>query len=256
MSAQRTGPSAARWLAVGIGVAATYGVYAARTWYRYGLAEPANSEERDRLLDQFMPVYDVVERHHVRVKAPAAVALAAACDMDLQESALVRVIIKARELLLGATPVDRLRPRGLLPEMQSLGWGVLADVPECEIVVGAVTKPWEANVTFRSLPPDQFVAFAEPDYVKIAWTLRADSVSATESILRTETRAIATDPQSRTKFRWYWAFLSPGIRVIRWASFGPAKREAERRAALTLESLMSGATPSTNQPVTSSMRCK
>ncbi len=122
MSAQRTGRSAARWLAGGIGVAAaTYGVYAARTWYRYGLAEPPNSEERDRLLDQFMPVYDVVERHHVRVKAPAAVALAAACDMDLQESAVVRVIIQARELLLGATHVDRLSPRGLLAEMQSLG---------------------------------------------------------------------------------------------------------------------------------------
>ncbi len=111
---------------------------------------------------------------------------------------------------------------------------MLADIPEREIVVGAVTKPWEANVTFRSLPPDQFVAFAEPDYVKIAWTLRADSVSATESILRTETRAIATDAQARTKFRWYWAFLSPGIRVIRWASFGPAKREAERRAGRVL----------------------
>ena len=230
MSAQTSIRSAARWLSLGVGVAAAaYGAYAARTWHRYGRAEPPTFEQRDGLLDQFMPVYDVVDRYRIRVNAPAAVTLAAACDMDLQESTVVRMIIKTRELLLGATSVDRV-PRGLMAEMQSLGWGVLADVQGREIVVGAVTKPWEANVTFRSLPPDQFAAFSESDYVKIAWTLRVDSVSATESILRTETRAIATDSQARTKFRWYWSFLSPGIRLIRWASFGPAKREAERRA--------------------------
>src|SRR6187402_2466951 len=108
MSAQASIRSAARWFSLGVGVAtATYGAYAARTWLRYGQAEPPTFEERDRLLDRFMPVYDVVERHSVRVNAPAAVTLAAACDMDLQESTVVRMIIKARELLLGATSVDR-----------------------------------------------------------------------------------------------------------------------------------------------------
>ena len=29
---------------------------------------------------------------------------------------------------------------------------------------------------FRSVPADEFAAFDEPDYVKIAWTLRADPV--------------------------------------------------------------------------------
>jgi hypothetical protein len=66
--------------------------------------------------------------------------------------------------------------------------GVLAEVPEREIVVGAVTRPWEPNVTFRAVPPDEFAAFREPDYVKIVWTLRADPIGAAESIYRTETR--------------------------------------------------------------------
>jgi hypothetical protein len=115
-------------------------------------------------------------------------------------------------------------------EMQSLGWGVLADVPGREVVVGAVTRPWEANVTFRALPPDQFAAFREPGYVKIAWTLRAEPISTTESLFFTETRTIATDHTARAKFRRYWSFLSPGIIVIRWAMLGPLKSEAERRA--------------------------
>ena len=180
-------------IAAGIGLAAAaYGVYVGVTWYRYGSAAAASDPgEHDDLLDHFMPAYDVVERHHVRVAAPAAVTLAAAREMDLQGSGLVRTIIRMREAILGATPDDRQGPRGLLAEMQSLDWGVLAEVPGREVVVGAVTRPWEANVTFRALPPDQFAAFSEPGYVKIAWTLRADPASPTESLFRTETRAVA-----------------------------------------------------------------
>src|SRR6187455_351027 len=94
--------------------------------------------------------------------------------MDLQASPVVRTIIRARETILGATPDQRRRPRGLLAEMQSLGWGVLADVPDREVVVGAVTRPWEANVTFRALPPDQFATLNESGCVKIAWTIRTN----------------------------------------------------------------------------------
>lgn len=223
--------ASATWLAAGVGVgAAAYGAYVGMTWYRYGDAAPPGPEEQDPLLDRFMPSYDVAERHHVRIAAPSAVTLAAARDLDLQGSPVVRGIIKAREVILGATGDDRPRPRGLLAEVQSLGWGVLAEVPEREVVVGAATKPWEANVTFRALPPDAFAAFSEPGYVKIAWTLRAESSGATASVFRTETRAVATDATARAKFRRYWAFLSPGIILIRWAILGPLKSEAERRA--------------------------
>ena len=221
----------ARWFAAGVGVAAAaYGGYVGITWYRYGDAAPPRPEERDPLLDRFMPAYEVVERHHVRLAASAAVTLATAREIDLQGSRLVRTIIKAREVILGATPDTRTRPSGLLAEVQALGWGVLADVPDHEVVVGAITRPWEANVTFRALPPDQFAAFNEPGYVKIVWTLRTEAISATESLFRTETRAIATDATARVRFRRYWSFLSPGIILIRWGVLGPLKDEAERRA--------------------------
>lgn len=223
--------AAATWSAAGIGVlAAAYAAYVGVTWYRYGHALPPSTDEHDPLLDRFMPTYEVVERHQVRIAAPAAVTLAAARDMDLKGSGVARTIIKAREVILGTTPVARPRPVGLLAEVQSLGWGVLAEAPGREIVVGAVTRPWEANVTFRALPPDRFAAFSEPGYVKIAWTLRAEPVTPAESLFHTETRAIATDPSARARFRRYWSFLSPGIIMIRWATLGPLKAEAERRA--------------------------
>lgn len=203
------------------------------TWYRYGRLPEADDPERDELLDRFMPVYEVVERHHIRVAAPAAVTLAAAREQDLLQLPLVRPIFKARAVILGATPDDRPQPRGLLAATQALGWGILADVPDLEIVVGAVTRPWEANVTFRALPPNEFAAFSEPGFVKIAWTLRADPVAGEASIFRTETRAVATDPSARARFRRYWAVASPGIGLIRRLSLRPLKRDAERRALRT-----------------------
>jgi hypothetical protein len=209
---------------------AAYGAYALITWSRYGRTPAPSRGDEDPLLDHFMPHYEIVERHRIRVDAPAALTLDAARRLDLQASIVVRAIIRAREILLGAAADDRPHPRGLLAEMQSYGWGLLAEVPEREVVVGAVTKPWEADVAFRALSPADFAAFREPGCVKIAWTIRADPIDGARSIFRTETRAVATDAQSRTKFRRYWALLSPGIIAIRWALLRPLKREAEREA--------------------------
>ncbi|HET9993713.1 MAG TPA: hypothetical protein VFQ65_34485 [Kofleriaceae bacterium] len=111
--------------------------------------------------------------------------------------------------------------------MKSIGWGVLADTPH-EIVMGGVTRPWEANPVFRAIAPTEFAAFAEPGYVKIAWTLRADDADDGGSTFRTETRAIASDADARRRFRWYWSFLSPGIILIRAATLRPVATAAER----------------------------
>ncbi len=210
--------------------AVSYGAWVARAWIRYGRASRGTADDADPFLDRFMPAYDIVERHHVRVKAPADVTLTAASEMNLEQAVLVRAIIRTRELMMGARTTRRLAPQGLVAQMTALGWGVLAETPGREIVMGAVTRPWNAEVIFRSLPPNEFASFAEPEYVKIIWTLRADPLGPAESVFRTETRAIATDAVARSRFRQYWAFVSPGIRLIRWLVLGPLKAEAEYRA--------------------------
>jgi hypothetical protein len=113
--------------------------------------------------------------------------------------------------------------------MRAIGWGVLAEIPDREIVMGAVTRPWDANVIFRALPPGEFSSFHGPGYVKIVWTLRADPIDSGRSVFSTETRAIATDPIARSKFRTYWSFLSPGIILIRMAAVRAVRTEAERQ---------------------------
>ena len=229
MNPQQHTRSAAKWLIAGTGfVAASYATYVGATWLRYGKAKQQDGEYADALLDVFMPNYEVADRHKIRVAAPAEVTLSAAAEMDLESCAVIRGIFKGRELILRGKPDKTIRPRGLLAKMKSLGWGVLAETPGREIVMGGVTKPWEADPVFRALPPDQFAAFQEPGYVKIVWTLRADSIGNSESVFRTETRAAATDSEARKKFRRYWSFLSPGIIVIRTVMLPAVKAEAER----------------------------
>src|SRR5436309_3437286 len=92
-----------RWLAQWMGAAAavaaaTYGVYAAVAWRRYGhVAPPSHADEADLLLDRVMPAYDVVERHRVHVDAPRAITFEAAATMDLFQSPPIRAIFHARE---------------------------------------------------------------------------------------------------------------------------------------------------------------
>jgi hypothetical protein len=117
-----------------------------------------------------------------------------------------------------------------VPLTLSLGWRVLVEIPGREIVLGAVTRPWHANVVFRSIPTEEFAAFKEPDYVKIVWNLRADPAGNGASILRSETRAIATDPFARRKFRRYWSLVSPGIVLVRLRALRLAKAGAEKHA--------------------------
>jgi hypothetical protein len=224
----------ASWLAAGAAVAAgAYASYAAVTWLRYGKAmNKRGLSHADDLLDRFMPDYEVVERHHVRVKAPPEITLAVAKNTNVLASPVARGLFIARAWALGANVEDRTLPATLADQMQAIGWRVLAETPGREIVFGAVTKPWQAEPEFRGLLPSAFLAFSEPDYVKIVWNVRADP-SDIGSIFRSETRVCTTDAGARAKFRRYWALVSPGVVLIRRAILAHVKREAEHHPGAT-----------------------
>jgi hypothetical protein len=201
--------------------------YVATTWHRYG--RPSRPSPADPMLDHFMPDYEVAERHETRVRAPAQDTWKAARALDLNRSPVIRAIFAGRELALRSARTRSTRPGSFLEEVLGLGWRILAEEPGHELILGAVTKPWEANVRFRGLAPEAFARFQEPGYAKIAWTLVVEPRDAGHSLFRTETRVATTDPQSRARFRRYWSVFSPGIRVIRWETLRLVRRAAESR---------------------------
>jgi hypothetical protein len=219
------GRLAAAGLAIGV---ATYLGYAGYAFLRFGDRRRfSKSLFGSTLLDEIMPEYEVTERHEVRVAAPAEIAFSSACHLDLRRSLVIRCIFGAREALLSGKSHEVRFSRGLAEQAKAWGWSVLGERPGREIVFGAATRPWVANPTFRGLFADEFVNFDEPDYVKIAWTLAADPRGDYESVARTETRVITTSAAARSKFRAYWAFLSPGIILIRRVALAMVRAEAE-----------------------------
>ena len=233
MEKQNYVPMAVKAAAAGLGLGvASYAAYAAATWATYGCPRP-RTREGESLLGIFVPEPEVAIRHELRVTAPADLTFDVACRSDIGASPIVKALFKTRELIVGRPP-ETIVPTGTLVEqLQAFGWVVLAEVPGREIVFGAVTQPWKADATFRSVVPDEFAAFNEPGYVKIAWTLRTDPEGPCACTLRTDTRVATTDAASRRSFRRYWAACLPGIKLIRVVMLRHIQRAAERDVAQT-----------------------
>jgi hypothetical protein len=217
--------------AAGAGVLG-FGAWSALAWARYGQVDPRRHPP-DELLDRFLPNPEVDEYQHIKVRAPAAITLAAAKETDLQSAPVAKAIfwLRAVPALLRGEPFRPQGSKGIVAETLGLGWGVLAEVPDRQIVIGAYTQPWHEQVTFHPLPREEFARFDQPGYVKIVWTLGAEPLGPNTSLLATRTRVVATDPEARRRFRRYWAPMSAGIILIRYAGLPRMRKEAERRAA-------------------------
>lgn len=187
------------------------------------------------LLDRFVPDLDVRERFETTVHAPAELVMRVAVDFDMQSVAAVRAIFRTREIFLGTAGAARRRPQGILEETRGLGWGVLDRQAGRYVVCGARCQPWLADVRFTAIHPRDFASYDEPDQVKIAWTLEAEPIAGDVTRFAQETRAVATDPQAREKFRRYWRWARFGIIAIRLLLLPAVRRRAERQWALERE---------------------
>jgi hypothetical protein len=212
------------WLVAG--ALLLYASYAVITWTEFG--DHVGSAPLDPLLDQFIPDWEIAERHETTVRAPSDRTYLSLRGLDFDDSRIIRAIFRLRQVVMGGRTDAYDGPRTVLDRARAMGWGLLAEVPGRTIVLGAVTEPWRANPVFRPLPPDEFAGFSEPGHAKIIWSLGADPAGWDYSVAATETRVKLTDPASRRRFRWYWALVSPGILLIRRRLLQQARKKAER----------------------------
>ena len=183
------------------------------------------------MIERYMPAYDVRDFHELRVRAPVDTAYDELRSVNLERSWIIRTLFGLRTLparIMGKAPPPQ-KYGTFLEQALAIGWVILEETPGRDLVAGAVTQPWVANVRFRGLPANEFVQFAEPGFTKIAWSMAARPVADEQTILSMETRVLATDPASRRKFRRYWFFVSPGVRLIRWIALRMVRRELHRK---------------------------
>jgi hypothetical protein len=179
-------------------------------------------------IDDFLPTFDVSERHHTMVLAPAGRTYEAARRLDLARSRLIRGLIAARGIPL-LVRGRRLRPRTMtLDDLVQAGFIWLAEEPGEELVLGIVGSFWKPTGGVRRIEPSQFVRFEEPGVAKAAWNFRVLPDGDERSFVVTETRVRVPDEASRRKFVLYWAVVGSFSGLIRKQALALVKRDAER----------------------------
>jgi hypothetical protein len=197
-------------------------------------SEVPAADSRD-LIDTYLPAYDVVLTEHLVVEAPPEVVFAAARGFDFltTDAKVVTALMTLRTVparLRGrpaATPPTLMlaTDAGALP-----GWVNLGEVPGRELVFGAVGTFWKADIDWHDVPAEEFGAFAEPGWGKIACHLLVRPDGADRSILSYECRTGTTDLASRARMARYWWLIRPFVAYILRAVLRTIRRNVEAHA--------------------------
>jgi hypothetical protein len=182
------------------------------------------------LIDDFMPTFDVSERHHTLVLAPAEDAYRAAREMDLARSRVIRGLLSARGIprMIARRP-GRRRPRSItVDRLLASGFVWLGEDPGHEFVLGLVGTFWRPGGGISRVDPSEFRSFDEPGQAKAVWNFRVIGDGEDRSFVTTETRVRVPDEGSRRKFVLYWAAIGPFSGVIRRQALALIKADAER----------------------------
>jgi hypothetical protein len=171
------------------------------------------------LIERCAPDYDVGKSHVVTVDASADYSYRSVLAVDLFQSRIIRILYRVRGLPAKG-PLT-------LRDMTRWGFVVLDEDPGTEIVLGLVGRFWLFKGGLRRVEPGDFVEFSESGYVKAAMNFLVESAGPGRSTVTTETRVIATDPDSLRSFRRYWTFVGPFSGLIRRRMLSVIRRHAE-----------------------------
>jgi hypothetical protein len=179
------------------------------------------------LIDSFAPNPDAVETHRITIAASPEVVYGLLWTADLGRSPVIKFLLALRSL-----PEFTLHPCQPLPQdrkitLQTLidaGFGVLAEQPGKEIVLGVTGKFWRPT---GNLSPFNRADFDEPvaqGLARAVWNFHVEGRND-QTTLSTETRIICGDSGSRRKFRAYWFFVRPFSGLIRRLMLLAVRRE-------------------------------
>jgi len=163
-------------------------------------------------LDRFQPTWHLNEVHTLHIGAARDRVMTAAATVTWGEACMARAL----SMVIGnRLPGDR-------PIIDSFGGlaGAL-DRSDDELLFGAIDPVTADPGTLKGLSAEEFRAFAEPGYAKIAFNFRYAA-----DVLSTETRVTLTDQRSRLLFGLYWLLIRPGSGITRISMLRAIRRRA------------------------------
>jgi hypothetical protein len=184
------------------------------------------------LLDTIMPTYDVTLAEHAVVHADRSTTFSAARDLDFLR---VRTPVLVAAMWVRGLParlthqIETVPPTLVLSEETMPGWLVLGERPGEEIVFGAVGVFWHPQIEWRAVARDDFAAFADPGFGKIACNFSVRPYGDGATLLSYECRTATTDPAARRAFARYWRVIRPFVAHIMRATVHTIRDTAQSR---------------------------
>lgn len=114
--------------------------------------------------------------------------------------------------------------------MLGVSFLLLAEEPNCEIVLETIGKFWQATSRSERKPAknvEEFLAFDQPGFAKAVMNFRIANAMNERVTVTTETRIYSSDTRTRAKFALYWRLIYPGSALIRVMWLKAIKRRAE-----------------------------
>jgi hypothetical protein len=168
------------------------------------------------LIETFAPNPDAVETHSINIAASPEGVYRALWTADLGGSLVIKLLLALRsvpEFVLHGS-----RPRNSEANLQTLiasGFGVLAEKPGKEIVLGVSGRFWRPTGNLSPFRREDFDQPVPPGMTRGVWNFSVSESRNGITILSTETRVTCGDVASRRKFRLYWLLVRPFSGLIR-----------------------------------------
>jgi hypothetical protein len=173
-------------------------------------------------IDDWLPRYDVHERHELELPVPPERAIELALSMPVASDWIVRLLIGVRGMAARHESIERF--------FLAHRFVVLARSPT-EFVAGAIGAVWRPRGGLVRLGgAEEWRDAVVPGAIKAAIDFRAEP-TARGSRLSTETRVLAADAGARRAFRVYWLVVGPFSALIRRRWLAAAMASAKRSAA-------------------------
>lgn len=122
------------------------------------------------------------------------------------------------------------RERFTLDSFTRLGFTILAEHPNEELLIGLAGRFWSLSGGLRAVDGETFRTFDEPGSARAAWNFALTSGRDGATLLSTETRVQCTDARARRRFRVYWMVVRPFSGLIRRDMLRELKRQCEGAA--------------------------
>jgi hypothetical protein len=207
--------------------------------FRAGRARSA-PRVRKSTLDRYLPHFDAVIRHGAVIPASPPDAYLWLTRFDFAQASMevgraiadiravprfvAEVARKARHLPPGTTFI--------LDDALRNGFVLLAQKPDRHVVLGAVGKLWKPRIELLPLTREEFNAFDAAKYVKAVTGFLVLPYGPDRTLVKLESRFLATDDSARTHFRRCWDAAEPFVAFFLRRVVGSLRNVAKEQREL------------------------